>query len=31
MFKAMGFDTKPEIELREKQKPIWPVFWARPR
>ncbi|CAN5880790.1 penicillin-binding protein 2 [soil metagenome] len=29
MFKAMGFDTKPEIELREKQKPIWPVFWAR--
>lgn len=29
MFKAMGFDTRPEIELREKQKPIWPVFWAR--
>ena len=29
MFKAMGFDTRPEIELREKQKPIWPVYWAR--
>ena len=29
MFKAMGFDTKPDIELREKQKPIWPTYWAR--
>jgi cell division protein FtsI (penicillin-binding protein 3) len=29
MFKAMGFDTKPDIELREKQRPIWPTFWAR--
>ncbi|MES1971001.1 MAG: penicillin-binding protein 2 [Pseudomonadota bacterium] len=29
MFTAMGFATKPDIELREKQKPIWPVYWAR--
>ncbi|KAK0349633.1 hypothetical protein LTR94_032337, partial [Friedmanniomyces endolithicus] len=29
MFKKLGFDTKPDIELREKGRPIWPNFWAR--
>lgn len=29
MFNALGFGTKPDIELREKQKPIWPQYWAR--
>jgi len=29
MFKKLGFDTKPDIELREKGHPIWPTFWAR--
>jgi cell division protein FtsI (penicillin-binding protein 3) len=29
MFRRLGFDTKPDIELREKGRPIWPSFWAR--
>ncbi len=29
MFRRLGFDTRPDIELREKQRPLWPVFWAR--
>ncbi|MFC3581781.1 peptidoglycan D,D-transpeptidase FtsI family protein [Sphingomonas hylomeconis] len=29
MFTKLGFGTKPDIELREKQKPIWPKYWAR--
>lgn len=29
MFRRLGFDTRPDIELREKQRPIWPAYWAR--
>jgi cell division protein FtsI (penicillin-binding protein 3) len=29
MFRRLGFDTKPDIELREKGRPLWPGFWAR--
>jgi cell division protein FtsI (penicillin-binding protein 3) len=29
MFKKMGFDTRPDIELREKGRPLWPKYWAR--
>lgn len=29
MFRALGFDERPGIELREKQKPLWPKYWAR--
>ena len=29
MFRKLGFDTKPDIELREKEQPLWPRFWAR--
>jgi cell division protein FtsI (penicillin-binding protein 3) len=29
MFRRFGFDTKPEIELREKGRPLWPTYWAR--
>ena len=29
MFRKLGFDTKPDIELREKGHPLWPKFWAR--
>ncbi|KQT33438.1 peptidoglycan glycosyltransferase [Sphingomonas sp. Leaf412] len=29
MFRKLGFDTKPDIELREKGGPLWPKFWAR--
>jgi len=29
IFRGMGFDTKPDIELREKAHPIWPSYWAR--
>lgn len=29
MFRRLGFDTRPDIELREKQRPLWPSFWAR--
>ncbi|MES2046029.1 MAG: penicillin-binding protein 2 [Pseudomonadota bacterium] len=29
MFRALGFDTKPAIELKEKARPLWPAFWAR--
>ena len=28
-FKAIGFGSRPDIELREKQMPIWPQYWAR--
>ena len=29
MFRRLGFDTKPDIELREKGHPLWPTYWAR--
>lgn len=29
MFRKLGFDTRPDIELREKQRPLWPSYWAR--
>jgi len=29
MFRSLGFNTKPDIELREKGRPLWPTFWAR--
>jgi cell division protein FtsI (penicillin-binding protein 3) len=29
MFRKLGFDTKPDVELREKGRPLWPHFWAR--
>jgi cell division protein FtsI (penicillin-binding protein 3) len=29
MFRKLGFDTKPDIELIEKGRPLWPHFWAR--
>ncbi len=29
MFRKMGFDTKPDIELIEKGRPLWPHYWAR--
>jgi cell division protein FtsI (penicillin-binding protein 3) len=29
MFRAMGFDTKPVIELKEKARPLWPRYWSR--
>ncbi len=29
MFRRLGFDTKPDVELREKGHPLWPTYWAR--
>lgn len=29
MFRRLGFDTRPDIELREKGRPLWPSYWAR--
>ncbi|UVO51788.1 penicillin-binding protein 2 [Sphingomonas sp. SUN019] len=29
MFRKLGFDHKPDIELIEKGRPLWPVYWAR--
>ena len=29
MFRKLGFDSRPDIELREKGRPLWPTFWAR--
>ena len=29
MFRKLGFDTRPDIELREKGRPLWPRYWAR--
>ncbi len=29
MFRKLGFDQKPQIELREKGRPLWPSYWAR--
>ena len=29
MFRRLGFSTKPDIELIEKGRPIWPSYWAR--
>ena len=28
-FRKLGFDTKPDIELKEKGHPLWPRYWAR--
>jgi cell division protein FtsI (penicillin-binding protein 3) len=29
IFHKMHFDTRPDIELREKGSPLWPKYWAR--
>jgi cell division protein FtsI (penicillin-binding protein 3) len=29
MFRKFGFDTRPDIELENKARPLWPSFWAR--
>ncbi|MBW6527695.1 penicillin-binding protein 2 [Sphingomonas sp. RHCKR7] len=29
MFRKLGFDTRPDIEVREKGRPLWPRYWAR--
>ncbi len=29
MFRKLGFDRKPDVELVEKARPLWPGFWAR--
>jgi cell division protein FtsI (penicillin-binding protein 3) len=29
MYRKLGFDTKPDIELREKGGPLWPANWGR--
>ena len=29
MFRRLHFDTPPDIELRERGRPIWPVYWGR--
>ena len=29
MFRRLGFDARPQIELREKGRPLWPSYWAR--
>jgi cell division protein FtsI (penicillin-binding protein 3) len=29
IFHKMHFDTRPDIELKEKGSPLWPKFWAR--
>ena len=29
MFRKLGFDTKPDIELKERGHPLWPHYWAR--
>jgi cell division protein FtsI (penicillin-binding protein 3) len=29
LFRRLGFDTKPDIELKEKGRPLWPTYWAR--
>ncbi len=29
MFRKLGFDTKPDIEIKEKGHPLWPTYWAR--
>lgn len=29
MFRKLGFDHRPDIELVEKARPLWPSFWAR--
>lgn len=29
MFKKLGFDKSPEIELTAKARPLWPTWWGR--
>ncbi|MBX9795274.1 MAG: penicillin-binding protein 2 [Sphingomonas sp.] len=29
MFRKLGFDTRPDITLKERGRPIWPVSWGR--
>lgn len=29
MFRKLGFNTRPEVELKEKGRPLWPTYWAR--
>ncbi|MFM9828972.1 MAG: peptidoglycan D,D-transpeptidase FtsI family protein [Sphingomonas sp.] len=29
MFRKLGFDTQPDIEIPEKARTIWPAFWSR--
>ena len=28
MFRALGFGTRPDIEVRETEQPLWPRYWA---
>jgi cell division protein FtsI (penicillin-binding protein 3) len=28
-YRKLGFDTAPDIELREKGRPLWPTYWGR--
>ena len=29
MFRSLHFDVAPDIELKERGRPIWPVYWGR--
>ncbi len=29
MFRRLHFDARPDIELKERARPIWPVYWGR--
>jgi cell division protein FtsI (penicillin-binding protein 3) len=29
MFKKLGFGAPPEVELRAKAKPLWPLYWGK--
>ncbi len=29
MFKRLHFDARPDIELKERARPIWPTYWGR--
>ncbi len=29
LFRRLHFDVRPDIELRERGRPIWPVYWGR--
>lgn len=29
MFTKLGFATRPDVELRERGRPLWPRYWAR--
>ena len=29
MFNRLGFNTRTDVEIREKSRPLWPTYWAR--